>query len=65
MKTMQMMAVVAPIVGTSLALYAAHAQQGGIKHIDIQRHDLSATRLDVLPRVDADVLSRAVVEGRK
>ncbi len=54
MKTMRM-AVATLIVGSSLALYVAHAQQGGIKRTDLQRHDLSAPGREVIQvRVDFD-----------
>jgi quercetin dioxygenase-like cupin family protein len=47
MKTMRM-AVAALVVGSSLALYVAHAQQGGVKRTDLQRHDLSAPGREVI-----------------
>jgi quercetin dioxygenase-like cupin family protein len=42
------MAVAVLIVGSSLALYVAHAQQGGVKRTDLQRHDLSAPGREVI-----------------
>ena len=42
------MAVAVLIVGTSLALYVAHAQQGGVKRTDLQRHDLSSPGREVI-----------------
>ena len=47
MKTMRT-AVAVLIAGSSLALYVAHAQQGGIKRTDLQRHDLSAPGREVI-----------------
>ena len=47
MKRMRM-AVPVLIVGSSLALYVAHAQQGGVKRTDLQRHDLSAAGREVI-----------------
>jgi len=47
MKTMRI-AVAALILGSSLALYVAHAQQGGVKRTDLQRHDLSAPGREVI-----------------
>ena len=41
MKTTQIMALTVLIVGSSLALHVARAQQPGIKRTDLQRHDLS------------------------
>ena len=42
------MAVAVLIVGSSLALYVAHAQQGGVKRTDLQRHDLSSPGREVI-----------------
>ena len=42
------MTVAVLIVGTTLALYVAHAQQGGVKRTDLQRHDLSAPGREVI-----------------
>jgi quercetin dioxygenase-like cupin family protein len=41
MKTTPIMALTVLIVGSSLALHVARAQQPGIKRTDLQRHDLS------------------------
>jgi mannose-6-phosphate isomerase-like protein (cupin superfamily) len=41
MKTIRIIAVAALMVTSGLALYAAQAQQSGIKRTDLQRHDLS------------------------
>jgi quercetin dioxygenase-like cupin family protein len=55
MKTARIMAVAVLIVGSSLALYVARAQQPGTKRTDLQRHDLSAPGREVLQvRVDFD-----------
>jgi quercetin dioxygenase-like cupin family protein len=48
MKTMRVMAVAVLIVGSGMALYVAHAQQGGIKRTDLQRHDLSVPGREVI-----------------
>jgi quercetin dioxygenase-like cupin family protein len=48
MKSMRVMAAAMLIVGSSLALYVAHAQQGGVKRTDLQRHDLSAPGREVI-----------------
>ena len=47
MKSMRM-AVAVLIVASSLALYMAHAQQGGVKRTDLQRRDLSAPGREVI-----------------
>src|SRR3954453_114448 len=53
MKKILIMAVVVLIVGSGLALYVARAQQPGIKHTDLQRHDLSVPGREVVQvRVD-------------
>ena len=53
MRTTRIMAVAALIVGSGLALYAARAQQTGLKRTDLQRHDLSVAGREVLQvRVD-------------
>ena len=53
MKTTRMMAVAVLLVGSLLALYAARAQQPGIKRTDLQRHDLSVPGREVVQvRVD-------------
>ena len=58
MKTTRMMAVVALIVGSGLALHVAQSQQPGIKRTDLQQHDLSVpgrevvqVRVDIAPGV--------------
>lgn len=48
MRTMRMLAAAMVIVGSSLAVYIAQAQQGGIKRTDLQRHDLSAPGREVI-----------------
>jgi quercetin dioxygenase-like cupin family protein len=55
MKTTRIMAVVALIVGSGLALQVAKAQQPGIKRTELQRHDLSVPGREVVQvRVDFD-----------
>ena len=55
MKTAQVMAMAALILGTALAPHMAQAQQAGIKRTDLQRHDLSVPgREAVQVRVDLD-----------
>ena len=55
MKTTRIMAVAVLIVGSSLALYVARAQQPGVKRTDLQRHDLSVPGREVVQaRVDID-----------
>lgn len=55
MKTAQVMAMAALILGTALAPHMARAQQAGIKRTDLQRHDLSVPgREAVQVRVDLD-----------
>ena len=52
MKTTRIMAAVL-IVGSSLALHVAQAQQPGIKRTDLQRHDLGIPGREVVQvRVD-------------
>ena len=58
MKRMRM-AVAVLIAVSSLALFVAHAQQGGVKRTDLQRHDLSApgregiqVRVELAPGVE-------------
>jgi len=54
-KTTRIVMIAALIVGSGLALYAARAQQQGIKRTDLQRHDLSAPGREVVQvRVDID-----------
>ncbi|MET0657170.1 MAG: cupin domain-containing protein [Steroidobacteraceae bacterium] len=48
MKTTRIMAVTALVAGSGLALYAAQAQQPGIKRTDLQRHDLSIPGREVI-----------------
>ena len=48
MKTARIMAIVALIVGSVLALHVARAQQAGIKRTDLQRHDLSVPGREVI-----------------
>jgi quercetin dioxygenase-like cupin family protein len=53
MKTIRIIALALLIVGSSLALYVARAQQPGIRRTDLQRHDLSAPGREVVQvRVD-------------
>jgi quercetin dioxygenase-like cupin family protein len=55
MKTTRIMAVVALIVGSGLALHAATAQLAGTKRTDLQRHDLSVPGREVIQaRVELD-----------
>jgi quercetin dioxygenase-like cupin family protein len=55
MKTKRILAVVALIVASGLALHVAQAQQTGIKRTDLQRHDLSVPGREVVQaRVDFD-----------
>lgn len=55
MKTIRIIALAVLIVGGSLALYVARAQQPGIRRTDLQRHDLSAPGREVVQvRVDFD-----------
>jgi quercetin dioxygenase-like cupin family protein len=48
MKTTQIMTAAVLMVGSGLALFAAHAQQAGIKRTDLQRHDLSVPGREVV-----------------
>jgi quercetin dioxygenase-like cupin family protein len=48
MKTTQIMAAAALIVGSGLALFAAQAQQARTKRTDLQRHDLSVPGREVV-----------------
>jgi quercetin dioxygenase-like cupin family protein len=53
MKKILIMAVAVLIVGSGMALHVARAQQSGIKRTDLQRHDLSVPRREVVQvRVD-------------
>jgi quercetin dioxygenase-like cupin family protein len=62
MKTTRVIALAALLVGSSLALLVARAQQPGIKRTDLQRHDLSAHGREVVQvRVD---LAPGVAFGR-
>ena len=55
MNTTRIMAVAALIVASGLTLYAARAQQPGIKRTDLQRHDLSVPGREVVQaRVELD-----------
>ena len=55
MKTARIMAVVALIVGSVLALHVVRAQQPGVKRTDLQRHDLSAPGREAIQvRVELD-----------
>ena len=55
MKTVRIIMIAVLIVGSGLALYAAHAQQSGTRRTDLQRHDLSAPGREVIQvRVDFD-----------
>jgi quercetin dioxygenase-like cupin family protein len=55
MKTTRITAVVALIVGSSLALHLAQAQQRGVRRTDLQRHDLGVPGREVIQvRVDLD-----------
>jgi quercetin dioxygenase-like cupin family protein len=55
MNTTRTMAVGVLIVASGLALYAARAQQPGVKRTDLQRHDLSAPGREVVQaRVELD-----------
>jgi quercetin dioxygenase-like cupin family protein len=48
-------AVAALIAGSSLALYVARAKPPGVRRIDLQRHDLSAPKREVVQvRVELD-----------
>ena len=48
MKTTRILALAVLIVASGLALYAAQAQQAGIKRTDLQRHDLSVPGREVI-----------------
>ena len=48
MKTIQIMAVIALIATTGLALHIVPAQQVGARRIDLQRHDLSVPGREVV-----------------
>lgn len=53
MKTARIVALAALMAGSVLALDAPQAQQPGIKHTDLQRHDLSVPGREVVQtRVD-------------
>jgi quercetin dioxygenase-like cupin family protein len=55
MNTTRTMAVAVLIVASGLALYAARAQQPGVKRTDLQRHDLSVPGREVVQaRVELD-----------
>jgi quercetin dioxygenase-like cupin family protein len=62
MKRTQTFALTALIVGTSLGVHVARAQQSGIKRTDLQQHDLSIPGREVVQvRVD---FSPGVAFGR-
>jgi len=62
MKRTLCIAVAAVIVGTSLGVHVARAQQSGIKRTDLQQHDLSIAGREVVQvRVD---FSPGVAFGR-
>jgi quercetin dioxygenase-like cupin family protein len=48
MNTIRIMTIAALLAGSSLALYAAPAQQPGIQRTDLQRHDLSVPGREVV-----------------
>ena len=53
MKTTQLIAIAAVVVGSGLALHMAQAQAPGIARIDLQRHDLSIPGREIIQvRVD-------------
>ena len=62
MKKTRIMAAALLIVGSGLALYAARAQQTGIKRTDLQRHDLSVPGREVI-QVRVDIAPGAVAPG--
>ena len=53
MKTTQIMALTVLIVGSSLALHVARAQQPGVTRNDLQRHDLSIPGREAIQTVVA------------
>jgi quercetin dioxygenase-like cupin family protein len=62
MKKTQFIAVAAVILGTSVAVHVARAQQSGITRTDLQQHDLSIPGREVVQvRVD---FSPSVAFGR-
>jgi quercetin dioxygenase-like cupin family protein len=62
MKRTQIFALTALVVGTSLGVHVARAQQSGIKRTDLQQHDLSISGREVVQvRVD---FSPGVAFGR-
>src|SRR3546814_16582494 len=55
MKTMRVVATVTLIAGSALALHVAQAQQGGIRRVDLQRHDLAVPGFEAVQvRVEFD-----------
>jgi quercetin dioxygenase-like cupin family protein len=48
MNMTRLMAVAAMVVGSSVAMHVAQAQQSGLKRIDLQRHDLSIPGREVI-----------------
>jgi len=53
MKTTQIMALTVLIVGSSLALHVARAQQPGVTRNDLQRHDLSVPGREAIQTIVA------------
>ena len=51
LKAMRMVVVAVVIVASGLVLHVARAQQGGIKRIDLQRHDLSVPGREVVQAI--------------
>lgn len=55
MKTVRVVATVTLIAGSALALHVAQAQQGGIRRVDLQRHDLGVPGFEAVQvRVEFD-----------
>ena len=51
MRTTRMVVGAAVIVASSLVMHVARAQQEGIKHIDLQRYDLSVPGREVVQAI--------------
>lgn len=51
MKTARVMGLTALIVASGLGLYAAQAQQAGVKRTDLQQHDLSIPGHEVVQAI--------------
>ena len=51
MRTTRMVVAAAVIAASGMVLHAARAQRGGIKRIDLQRHDLSAPGREVVETI--------------